>query len=42
VWAREQGYGTAKARLACGDLDRPLLPSEQARLVEEAQRLVLS
>jgi len=41
VWAREQGYATAKARRANGDIDRPLLPSEQARLVEEATRLAL-
>jgi hypothetical protein len=40
VWAREQGYLTAKARRANGYVDRPLLPSEQARLVEEARRLV--
>jgi hypothetical protein len=33
VWAREQEYATAKARLANGDVDRPLLPSEQAQLV---------
>jgi hypothetical protein len=39
VWAREQGYGTAKARQAKGDMDRPLLPSEQARHVEEAPPL---
>jgi hypothetical protein len=42
VWAREKGYRTAKARLTAADLDRPLLPSEQARLVDEATRLVLS
>jgi hypothetical protein len=42
VWARDQGYATAKARRANGDVDRPLLPSEQARLVEDATRLVLS
>jgi hypothetical protein len=41
VWARDQGYDTTKARLANGDIDRPLLPSEQVRLVEEATRLVL-
>jgi hypothetical protein len=29
VWARKQGYVSAKARLANGDVDRPLLPSEQ-------------
>jgi hypothetical protein len=32
---------TAKARRANGDVDRPLLPSEQARLVEDATRLAL-
>ncbi len=42
VWAREHGYRTAKARSANGYVDRPLLPSEQARLVEEATRLALS
>jgi hypothetical protein len=42
VWAREEGYVTAKARRANGYVDRPLLPSEQARLVEDATRLVLS
>jgi len=42
VWAREEGYRTAKARRANGYVDRPLLRSEQARLVEEATRLALS
>jgi hypothetical protein len=42
VWARQQGYHTAKARRANGYVDRPLLPSEQARLIEEATRLALS
>jgi hypothetical protein len=42
VWAREEGYETAKARRANGEIDRPLLPSEQARLVEDATRLALS
>lgn len=32
---------TAKARRANGDVDRPLLPSEQARPVEDATRLAL-
>jgi hypothetical protein len=41
VWARQQGYATAKARRSNGDVDRPLLPSEQARLVEDATRLAL-
>lgn len=40
VWAREKGYSTAKARRANGRVDMPLLPSEQARLVDEAARLV--
>jgi hypothetical protein len=31
-----------KARRANGYVDRPLLPSEQTRLVEEATRLALS
>jgi hypothetical protein len=42
VWARAEGYTTAKARRANGNVDRPLLPSEQARLVEDATRLALS
>jgi hypothetical protein len=41
VWARDQGYQTAKARRANGDADRPLLPSEQDRLIEAATRLAL-
>jgi hypothetical protein len=36
LWAREQGFVKARARLANGDIDRPLMPSEQARLVEAA------
>ena len=40
-WARQQGYRTAKARRANGYVDPPLLPSEQARLVEEATRLAV-
>jgi hypothetical protein len=36
LWAREQGFSAAKARYANGDLDRPLIPSEQSRLVEAA------
>jgi hypothetical protein len=42
VWAREEGYVTAKARRANGYVDRPLLPSEQAQLVQEATRLALN
>ena len=42
VWARDEGYVTAKARRANGYVDIPLLPSEQARLVEDATRLALS
>jgi hypothetical protein len=41
VWARHEGYRTAKARRASGYVDRPLLPSERTRLVEEATRLAL-
>jgi hypothetical protein len=41
VWARGEGYRTAKARHASGYVDRPLLPSEQARLVKQATRLAL-
>jgi len=42
VWARQDGYVKAKARRANGYVDRPLLPSEQALLVQEATRLALS
>jgi hypothetical protein len=42
VWARDKGYGTAKARRANDYVDRPLLPSEQLRVIEDATRLVLS
>ena len=42
VWARGQGSATAKARLAKGDIDRPLLPSEQRRPVDAATPLALS
>jgi hypothetical protein len=41
AWARQEGCRTAKARRANGYVDRPLLPSEQMRLVEDATRLVL-
>jgi hypothetical protein len=41
AWAREQGYATAKARWANALADRPILPSEQAQLVEDATRLAL-
>jgi len=42
VWAREEGYRSAKARRANGYVDRPLLAWEQARLVDQATRLALS
>lgn len=42
VWARQQGYRTASSRCANGYVDRPLLPSERVRLVEDATRLALS
>jgi hypothetical protein len=42
LWVREQGFVKAKARLANGDTDRPLMPSEQARLVEAATVRFLS
>jgi hypothetical protein len=42
VWARQEGYCTAKVHRANGYVDRPLLPSEQERLVEAATRLVLA
>ena len=41
VWARNEGYRTAKARRANGYVGRLLLPSERARLVEETTRLAL-
>jgi len=41
VWARERGYRAANARRATGYVDRPLLPSEQVRLVNDATRLAL-
>jgi hypothetical protein len=42
LWAREQGFVKAKARLANGDTDRPFMPSEQARLLEAATVRFLS
>ena len=42
VWARQKGYRTAKARRANGYVDRPLMPSEQIRLLDDATRLALS
>jgi hypothetical protein len=42
VWAREEGYVTAKARRADGHVDRPLLPCERAWLVEDATRLAVA
>jgi len=39
---REEGYRTAKARRANGWMDRPLLPSEQVRLIEDATQLALT
>jgi hypothetical protein len=42
VWAREQGYHSAKARHANVYADRPLLRSEQVRLIEHATRLALN
>jgi len=41
VWARQEGYVTAKARRANGYADKPLLPSEQAQLIEDATQLAL-
>jgi hypothetical protein len=41
VWVRQHGYRTAKARSANGYVDRPLLPSESARLVDQDTRLAL-
>jgi hypothetical protein len=34
VWARQEGYRTAKPRQANGYVDRPLMPSEQMHLIE--------
>ena len=42
VAGRQQGYRIVKARCANGYLDRPPLPLEQARLVQEATRLAVS
>jgi hypothetical protein len=42
LWARDHGCGKAKARFTNGDIDRPLMPSEQARLVDEATVRFLS
>ena len=36
LWARDQACVKAKARFTNGDIDPPLMPSEQARLVEAA------
>jgi hypothetical protein len=36
LWARDQGCVKAKACLTNGEIDQPLMPSEQARLVEAA------
>jgi hypothetical protein len=41
VWARLEGYRTAKARRVNWYEDRPLLPSEYAALVKEAKQLAL-
>jgi hypothetical protein len=41
AWAREQGYKNAKARCCGWELDRPLLPSECAALVEAATRVAV-
>ena len=42
LWAQQEGYRTAKARRANGYVDKPLLPSEQVRLIDDATRLALS
>ena len=41
MWARQEGYVTAKARRANGYVDKPFLPSEQAQLIEDATQLAL-
>ena len=42
LWARQEGYATAKAWRANSYVDRPLMPSEQVRLVDDATQLALS
>lgn len=42
VWARGQGYATAKARRSTGFTDRPVMPSEAAALVEAATEVALA
>jgi hypothetical protein len=42
LWAHDRGFSKAKARFTSGDLDRPLIASEQARLVEAATARVLA
>jgi hypothetical protein len=41
VWARGQGYATAKARRCSAFTDRPLIRSESMALVEAATALAL-
>jgi hypothetical protein len=41
VWARGEGYTSAKARCCGWESDRPLLPSECEALVEAASALAL-
>jgi hypothetical protein len=42
VWARDQGYTSAKARCCGWESDRPLLPSERADLIEAATVVALA
>lgn len=42
VWARGNGYRTAKARWTGWESDRPLIPSEAVELVQAATRVALA
>ena len=42
VWARGEGYATAKARRRSAFTDRPLMPSECRQLVDAATALALA
>lgn len=41
VWARAEGYRTAKARRCSAFTDRPLMPSECAALIKAATQVAL-
>jgi hypothetical protein len=42
VWARDQGFRSARAGRTAWEEDRPLLPSEAIALVEAATELALA